>query len=69
MYAILLLQSLLQCLLQIGGDWLTLIVPQVGLFVEQLFCYCAIFVKGKTKMPPFRTTFCAKVAGAQGLEP
>ena len=69
MYDSLLLQSLLQCLLQTEGDWLTLIVPHIGVFVEQLFNYCAIFVKIQTKMPPFRTTFCAKVAGAQGLEP
>lgn len=68
MYDSLLLQSLLQCLLQTEGDWLTLIVPHIGVLVEQLFSYCANFVKIITKMPPFRTTFCAKVCYLPNLD-
>ena len=67
-----LLQSLLhllQCLLQIGRDYLTLIVSHNRGFVERLFAYCVKFIYRQQKIALFRTTFCANVAGALGLEP
>ena len=41
---------LLQCLLQTGGDRLTLIVPYAGVFAERLFAYPE-FLCRKNKNP------------------
>ena len=63
------LLQLLQCLLHIRRDYLTLIVPHNRGFVERLFAYWAKFIYKQQKIALFRTISCAKVAGALGLEP
>ena len=58
----------LQCLLQIDREQLILIVTYKLIFAKHLFDYYEYFVNIKQKCRPKQTTFCAKVAGAQGLE-